>query len=1469
MDIFFEDSRISDITSVPRNVSFSFYSSNEINMLSSTEIICPVFFDNRGKSIKWGLCDSKLGSVSKYETCVSCYGSYSVCPGHFGHIELAIPISNPLIKNLFLSILNAKCWYCNFFRLASWKVKLFYIKLLMLDLGLYFKGLHMEQIECLFSNLNTGSKFKYAIKIIDLLNEKSKIGWLEKNIIPIVFTKNGNRGKEWKKILQFFLEKSSQLICCQKCKKNRIRIKDKEVNLKICTTQKKILKSVSYINNTIFDYVQMKKQVQLCLEKKAKFSFSEKTSFLIKSFQIKKGLCDIWNFENDFCELIWGDLAKSKKFRINKGHEKFFVSKILVPPTRFRPVYFTKLCKSGENMNSNPKNFYLLKILKINQQILLAIGLDNYNFKKHSCYKLFSELEIITGSLFDNSTSSTKKEKINPIGIRQQLEQKFGLFRMHLMGKRVYYSARSVVVPDPFLKSNEVGFPKICANKMIISVILNQFGMFSLQKLLKEYKWKSKLRKINIKMIETIFGEKINISEQKIKFQLLQLIQICKKYFEYYVCKRLNNYGMTRFFRNLISGDFVLLNRQPSLHRASVMAHSVVVKKKTRCLSLNYINCTPYNADFDGDEMNVHIVQNNLAKAEALILSMANNHTKIPTHSTPIRSLIQDQIISAVSLTSKNSFFNKNSYFHLIGTILSESILEINLCCPAVVKPKNLWTGKQIISIILKTMLDKHKDISLESKNKIPKLVFGQDENVVLFRNGELLRGVLDSTQLGKNKYGIIHAFHEKHGALLADKILSALSSFFIIYQRMHGHTAGLEDLITMERIDKIRTKAFIKEKITRRILLRQIISKQGFFLENINKKKKKLYSITNIISFLYNQRNLFTNYTIYTKSIMAGISANLIENNIPGSLEKNIHLNGFLNMTLTGAKGSSVNIFQICSNLGQTELEGKCIPRGHGAKTLPGFFPFDISAKANGFIIQRFLTGLSATDFFFHCMAGREGLLDTAVKTSQSGYIQRSLVKHLESLKINYDLTVRQSTGNVLQIIYSETGLSATSFDFETFLPWYSQNISACKNIITPHFHLQIFGKELFVIPLNLLYKIQEITKDFNKCRKIGFPVFQNLFLEQKLLNLYQKNLGEPGELVGIIASQSIGEPCTQMTLNTFHFAGKIVSSGNQGIPRLREILLIASKYPKNPTMSAYFQKNLKKERFFLMERRIKKIFISDLMHVISTHVEKKDDKTKMIIRIRLCSKNSYKHQFSLNINYIVGQFKKFLKNIYTKSTLFQLDVLKKDNIDKLSLYLFKQKGDIKLSKKSFRHFLSPYNLDFESIVFFDQTFCYCIREIPRISSSFIDFNEKAIHLEGTNFFALWANNDLIDLNKIYSNDIYALLLIYGIEASRKALFSELETIFQFHAILINKHHIDLISDYMTRMGDYRPFNRMGMYEEKGFQKITYETALHFITEAAIDKTSDKIVSASSSICTGKLCNIGTGCFDILYLNK
>jgi DNA-directed RNA polymerase I subunit RPA1 len=335
--------------------------------------------------------------------------------------------------------------------------------------------------------------------------------------------------------------------------------------------------------------------------------------------------------------------------------------------------------------------------------------------------------------------------------------------------------------------------------------------------------------------------------------------------------------------------------------------------------------------------------------------------------------------------------------------------------------------------------------------------------------------------------------------------------------------------------------------------------------------------------------------------------TSKIIDACLPDGLRKNFPKNNMNAMVLTGAKGGKVNRSQIACLLGQQELEGMRVPRMPNGKTLPCFTAFDPNPRASGFISDRFITGLRPQDFYFHCMAGREGLVDTAVKTARSGYLQRCLVKQLESLVVSYDMTVRDNDGSVVQFLYGEDGIDATEmlyldkFDFlqQNHAPllkkYFSENIMSSidtetvfntrkqqkeqrqqgnveehdpiLSIYNPSRYLGSTSEKMyddlkkFCKKYNKEYKDESIVKSSSKSIKAGT-------IEKLYYLKYYKSLVHPGENVGTLAAQGIGEPSTQMTLNTFHLAGHGGANVTLGIPRLREILMTASENLKTPLM-------------------------------------------------------------------------------------------------------------------------------------------------------------------------------------------------------------------------------------------------------------------------------------------------------------
>jgi len=1492
MDIIVTDIKSIDISIFPKSICFSFFTAKEIRKLACVEIFCPVFFDIHGDVIRGGLCDEKMGIFSKFGICKFCMGNYTTCPGHFGYIDLPIPITNNFLRNILFTILKAKCLFCNFFRIENLQVILLNNEVLRLSFkskvlfDIPNKEKFIKEPTTVLSNYLKISTLRTYQKLGRKKTEKIYCDSI-KIRIRCSLIKTHEKYENWMKKVSDFLTKCKNNMECPKCG---------------YSSHQKKKKSWEKINLHFF--ISIKRQIDFqekfeadpsspwITETKNKISFFDKiqssTDFLL--FQFKEELEIIWKFENDLCEIIWGTFNISKKFQKINGFHLFYIDSLLIPPNRYRPFNSGKKSESDSSLLTNPQNFYYTKILKANQLILLALGIKEYTSKLNLVVKGYLNLEKASNNLGDTASNKSDTTKENPIGIKQQLEKKNGIFRMHLMGKRVFHSARSIITPDPFLRCNEVGVPIKFSKQLTLPEEIN---VLNLGLLLKSLLLKTEdLNSLELTHnFENLIGDNLKIEANKFNYRHRNFLKMCSKHATVFSKEKKNFYGLNKIFRTLLSGDFVLMNRQPSLHRVSIMSHKIKVEANSKCIKLNYCNCNSYNADFDGDEMNLHVPQNSFAKTEAKLLSLCSNQYKIPVNECPSRGLIQDYILSSVILTRKDSFINIRMLAHLL--YFSENFQQFSNypLYPAILKPAQLWTGKQVISILWKNFSIKKNFKVLESRTKFSKLSFGIDETKVLMRRGELLRGIIDSSQLGKNKFGALHAYYELYGGEKGDFFLSEIGSVLIIFLRSIGYTLNIEDLLLLSKIDKYRKIGIRKINRISQMYSRKFLSSYGLFLPQKKKITKKITEISAFIRFIFFMNNLLLLFIQTQKNHVINLFSKNLENCIPGGLYIIPCLNKFSIITLSGAKGSTLNTFQLSLNLGQTELESKCTPRSAGGKTLPVFFPFDFNVCSNGFISNRFITGITQSEFYFHCMAGREGLLDTAVKTSQSGYIQRSLVKHLESIILSYDHSIRFSKGDVNQFIYSRNGCCSMNSDLKSNINWRIQNFKNPKlpviNICSRSKRFDKnqdflgFSKSLQSLP-HFESKKLEITLKKNKMLRKIYPISQSLdLLSQKFTELFYENLVLPGEAIGIITSQSLGEPCTQMTLNTFHFAGKLSSNQKSGIPRLKEILLSSSKFPVTPTMSGKIQGTIDEKKFSLIQKRFKRIHFNDILTCSSHFIEKNQEFYGQTFRFFLQKNFFYKHLLSLrmkflkhSIEYFVIKLKKYLKDYsaknkskdpetkqnfdYYKDSKIKIETLKK-NPTKSKKNLIENKSDFfKINLFQYQNILNFKDID----MIFDEDFT--IKTSQGISDHFIDYREKSLHINGINFMIFWKNFDIIETKSIYTNDIYGMMVNYGIEACRNCLFNELESIFKIQGISISSKHFDLIADYMTRLGSYRGFNRKGFGEEDGFQEITYETAINYIIISSLSNKVDKLTTVSSRLSLGMLPNIGTGCFGI-----
>lgn len=686
----------------------------------------------------------------------------------------------------------------------------------------------------------------------------------------------------------------------------------------------------------------------------------------------------------------------------------------------------------------------------------------------------------------------------------------------------------------------------------------------------------------------------------------------------------------------LYQGLSILIQSKNS--RADAQIHSrarILPGEKT--IRMHYANCNTYNADFDGDEMNMHFPQNEIARAEALQIADTDHQYLVATSGKPLRGLVQDHLSIAVWLTNRDTFFDREDYYQLLCSCLkpergqtnSERIATVT---PAIIKPRPLWTGKQIVTTVLKNITPlSHPGLTLQAKCQIAGERWGDDsEGSLILDQGDLLCGILDKAHLGPSGGGFVHAAYEAYGHTIAGRLLSIMGRLLTKLLHMRAFTCGMDDLQLTKAGDEERSEKLKQADTVGLEVARKYVTLDKTPYTHDKELKKRL---SEVLRDADKHAGLDGVYNNCTKDLSSEVTMACL----PAGLVKPFPRNQMQTMTTSGAKGSSVNANLISCNLGQQVLEGRRVPVMVSGKTLPSFRPFETKVRAGGYITDRFLTGVRPQEYFFHAMAGREGLIDTAVKTSRSGYLQRCLIKGMEGLRSEYDTSVRDSDGSMIQFLYGEDGLDVTKQKHLTDFRFLAENyLSLAANLnISDEFaklkdqgatayhkkamkHYRKTGRVDCMDPVLALHNpcstIGSTSESFaaalksycdsnpdNKIRDKSNPKAQGAPVTKKTFGAlmdvkYMKSIMEPGEAVGVVASQSVGEPSTQMTLNTFHLAGHSAKNVTLGIPRLREIVMTASRNISTPTMTLHPIAELTPEAGERFSRAITRLTMSEV---------------------------------------------------------------------------------------------------------------------------------------------------------------------------------------------------------------------------------------------------------------------------------
>ncbi|MFB6145083.1 MAG: DNA-directed RNA polymerase subunit A' [Candidatus Nanohaloarchaea archaeon] len=638
--------------------------------------------------------------------------------------------------------------------------------------------------------------------------------------------------------------------------------------------------------------------------------------------------------------------------------ENLILTHVPVPPVTMRPSITLETGERSEDDITHK----LVDIIRINKRLQNNIEIEAPDFIIDDLWEL---LQYHVSTLFYNDMSGVPPARHRSgrslKSLIERVQGKEGRFRQNLIGKRVNFSARTVISPDPNIGVNEVGVPKEIAKKLTIPRQVKEENYEQV----KEWIDHGKDEYPGVNYVFQPDGRRRRITEEN-KEGLKEMIEPGEGW---------------KVERHLMDGDTVLFNRQPSLHRMSIMAHKVRVLPY-RTFRINPNVCAPYNADFDGDEMNLHVPQTEEARAEAEELLKVQNHVKSPKTGGPIVGMLQDYISGLYLLTRGDTELSREKAFNLLAEAGEHD---------ADLPEGDTIKGEELVSLFIP------EDISL-------KINEGEDNEVVI-ENGQLKKGVLDEDALGDYGGEIIQQLNIEYGPDKVAEFLNRVSRIGAVFLTRRGFSIGLEDLEVPDE-----ATAEIKE------LVENTVEDAEDVIENYREGDMepitgKTLEETREIRITQTLNNVFTDI------------GEIISDNVDRD-------SSALVMADSGARGSMQNVTTMAGLLGQNSVRDQRINRGFKDRTTSHFKHNELSPKSRGFVSSSILEGLDAQEMFFHQMSQRKALMDKSLRTKTSGYMYRRVSNSLQDLTVREDQTVRNAQDEIIQFRAGEDGVDPQKSD-------------------------------------------------------------------------------------------------------------------------------------------------------------------------------------------------------------------------------------------------------------------------------------------------------------------------------------------------------------------------------------------------------------------------------------------------------
>jgi len=903
------------------------------------------------------------------------------------------------------------------------------------------------------------------------------------------------------------------------------------------------------------------------------------------------------NISDDDCRIIGLKPERTRpEYMIHKT--------LLIPPMSIRPAARVDFNSGGSAEDGLTHR--LVDITKFNYKLQKQKETGNYTFSKYSKDQS-TLLQYHIAAYFDKDLISTPKGDNDKYrSIAPGIKAKEGRIRGNLMGKRVNFTGRTVITSDPVINNNQIRVPLKMAKNLTFPEVVTSTNKEKLQELVRrgrdEYPGANFVFPVS-NMVEgqTVWPIDLRFSKEQVELHEGDIVE-----------------------RHMITGDPVIVNRQPSLHKQSMMCHEAVIvnDESIMSLGLSVAVTKPYNADFDGDEMNIFLPQSLQTQIELEEIANVKRQIISPSTSRTSIGLVQDGLLGAYNLTSPTVRIDWRNAANIISYTSFENMKKLH---------KNRdYTGQELFSLIippginLSTSTVKVKDSVLQEGSRLSKDVLGE-----------------------KKDYALHQFVWDEYGADETRKFIDNAQKLINNFNLYQGFTVGYGDA----KIDQS-----VKDDIDKLFMTRQ----------------KK---IEHVITQYENNPEMMDRDVFEFKLLQESGVLTDVKNLIMANLKPD---NNFNIMVSSGSKGNDINIGQVMGSLGLQAIEGKLAPKKYNSRTLAYFHQNDDRYASRGVVRESYMDGLTFPSFTYLLMAGREGIIDQAIKTADTGYAQRRLIKSMEDHMIKYDCTVRTANEGLIQLVYGDSGSdttkqydynidSAKMSDAELKTKFYIDDSSFSKNdevfniikkmrdqfresmikaknefralstkikfpvnfnriidkvandktlqtgnIVKPDYVYEILEKILQnkytrLLPMtkeeqnndksiknhdeaifksNLKYALYNALAP-KRCidRKLTQTQFDKIIAD--IVATYNRSIVQPGEMVGVLSAHSLGETITQMNLNTFHSAGiKTMSSTIFGIPRIKEILGV-SKNIRTPRLTIFLEDKYKKNKD--MAKRIK----------------------------------------------------------------------------------------------------------------------------------------------------------------------------------------------------------------------------------------------------------------------------------------